>query len=594
MNVRETLKANFEPIYRSLYFPPAVICVAILAATVFGWQEAQKSLDQDVMSAVNSRIKTTEQSIRTHMDSYEEILRGGVGLFKGSNEVTREDWKNYIEAFDVSNKYQGVQGIGYAKVISAADVMAVTAYMRAQGVSDFSISPASPARDIYAAVLYLETIAAKNTPAAFGFDMYSEPTRQEAMLRAQDTMQPTITNRINLITTDTNDPSSGFNMYLPYYTPGRPTETAAQREAAIGGYVYAAFRANVFFKEVSQSADSDMAAFRIAVEGDMPGTNLYISDSFNKVNAEPGMVSFSRPFTIYSQTWNVQYVFDRHGLVSDEQLRRPASIIFAGLFAAFLIAMIVLLLLRARAHELTTQKERAVELAKDELLSLASHQLRTPATGVKQYVGMVLQGFTGDLTEEQRALLEKAYASNDRQLGIINEILHLAKIDAGRMIPARQETTIGELLTDVINEQRPDIEAAGHTLTLKLTKRPIILNIDAHMLRMAIENILSNAIKYTPPKGAISVRLYKDDSQAYIRIQDTGVGIEQGDVDKLFKQFSRLPNEMSQRVGGTGVGLYLAKHLVELQDGYIVVRSRPGKGSAFTITLPLTKRIENV
>jgi two-component system sensor histidine kinase VicK len=104
---------------------------------------------------------------------------------------------------------------------------------------------------------------------------------------------------------------------------------------------------------------------------------------------------------------------------------------------------------------------------------------------------------------------------------------------------------------------------------------------------MAIENILSNAIKYTPDGGVITVRLRHDENFAYIRIKDTGVGIASGDFDKLFKQFSRLSNEMSVRVGGTGIGLYLARHLVELHNGRIDVMSTPGKGSTFTVTLPL-------
>ena len=106
---------------------------------------------------------------------------------------------------------------------------------------------------------------------------------------------------------------------------------------------------------------------------------------------------------------------------------------------------------------------------------------------------------------------------------------------------------------------------------------------------MAIENLVSNAIKYTPAGGEIVIRVRRDDRAAYIKVKDTGVGIASGDIEKLFKQFSRLPNEMSLRVGGTGIGLYLAKHLVELHGGRIEVSSSPDHGSLFTIVLPLRK-----
>ena len=263
------------------------------------------------------------------------------------------------------------------------------------------------------------------------------------------------------------------------------------------------------------------------------------------------------------------------------------GILLFGTFTAAFISYIVLLLIRARARELSNQKEQAVEFAKDELLSLASHQLRTPATGVKQYVGMVLQGFAGRVPVAQRALLEKAYASNDRQLRIINEILHMAKIGAGRIVLAKQPTNINDLVTDVINEQRPDIEASRHSIAVKLSKQPLVLQVDVHMLRMAVENLLSNAIKYTLKGGHITVHTRADEDYAYISVSDTGIGIKAEDTDTIFQQFARLPNETSQQVSGTGIGLYLAKNLVQLHGGSVSVESRPGVGSTFLITLPL-------
>ncbi|MBX6334155.1 HAMP domain-containing histidine kinase [Candidatus Saccharibacteria bacterium] len=263
------------------------------------------------------------------------------------------------------------------------------------------------------------------------------------------------------------------------------------------------------------------------------------------------------------------------------------EILLLGTFTAALIAYIVLLLIRARGREMYLQKERAIKIAQDELLSLASHQLRTPATGVKQYVGMVLQGFAGEVPEAQRALLEKAYASNDRQLRIINEILHMAKIGTGRIVLAKKPINLNELVTDVVNEQRGDIEAAHHTLAMELPKQTIMLSADIHMLRMAIENLLSNAIKYTPRGGTITVRLYKEEGDVKIEIEDTGIGIKPEDIGKIFRQFVRLENEISQQVSGTGIGLYLAKNLVELHGGSVDVTSQPGLGSTFTISLPM-------
>lgn len=570
-------------VYRSLYFPPLIIAVAILIATGATWHSSRRALNQDILTAMNSHIGVTERAIRNDLQGYEEVLRGGVGFFRGSSEVTQDDWRNYISTYDVHTYYPSAQTIGFIKELPAVELAAFVAYMQSQ-IPDFQVTPAEPARDVYAPLTYAEAIAIKGTPS-YGLDMYSIDERKPALLEARDTGKVTLTKRVILRPSGETRTYPGFIMFTPYYALGAPTGTADERRAALEGYTYASFRSDLFFNKAIEATDANNRGFRITVAGNKDP--LYVSPRFDSLNKRADVIRVSRTFTAYGRSWNMEYAFDRVGIVSDVQLRRPSSVLLGGIFTSILIALVVFLLLRSRAQELAAQKEQAVELAKDELLSLASHQLRTPATGVKQYIGMVLQGFAGKVPKDQKALLEKAYASNDRQLSIINEILHLAKIDSGRIVLARQETDVNALVEDIVNEQQPDVVAAGHTLTVHLPKRPLILNIDGHTLRMAIENVLSNAIKYTPKGGAISVRLQRGEDVAYLRIRDTGIGIAPGDIDKLFKQFSRLPNEMSLRVGGTGIGLYLARHLVELHGGRIEVASTVGKGSTFTIILPL-------
>jgi signal transduction histidine kinase len=577
------------PFYRSLFFPPFVVALAIIVATVFGWRAAETSLDQDITSAAQARISTVEQAIQENLNSYEQILRGGVGLFQGSNEVTRDDWRNYLSAFKVEQNYPSIQSIGFARVLSASEIPSLVQYMASQGIRDFTIKPSpEPSREIFAPVIYVESTESNQSPI-FGFDMYSEPSRQAAAFEARDSGLISITPGIELHSTDPTPPI-GFKMYESYYDVGKPTQTVAERQAALRGYVFASFRSNVFFDEVAERTDNKAMGFYVTSKGEDPFGNLYESANFAKISKKSGVYTTTREQELYGQTWIIRYALDQHRLVSDPQLRRPEGILFFGIFSAILIGTIVLLLLRNRARELAVQKEHAVELAKDELLSLASHQLRTPATGVKQYLGMVLQGFAGKVPSNQRGLLEKAYTSNDRQLHIINDILHLAKIDAGRIVLAKQDINLNEFVTDIVNEQKPDIKTAKHKVKLELYRKPIITNADPHMLRMAIENLLSNAIKYTHQGGMITIRTHKSRSNVIVSIKDTGIGIDQADTDKIFQQFSRLPNEMSQQVGGTGIGLYLAKHLVELHDGRIEVHSTSGKGSTFTIILPTAKR----
>jgi len=144
---------------------------------------------------------------------------------------------------------------------------------------------------------------------------------------------------------------------------------------------------------------------------------------------------------------------------------------------------------------------------------------------------------------------------------------------------------LSELIVSVLEEQSEAIHEAEITLLHRLPKQAEVYA-DAHMMRMVVENLVTNAIKYTHPGGQVTVSLKSSSSNYDFIVKDTGVGIADDDVDKLFKQFSRIDNERSHLVSGTGVGLYLVKNLVELHGGDVSVKSKPSKGTTFTVTLP--------
>jgi PAS domain S-box-containing protein len=242
-------------------------------------------------------------------------------------------------------------------------------------------------------------------------------------------------------------------------------------------------------------------------------------------------------------------------------------------------------LLKEQNEQLTT-----LNTMKDEFIALTSHQLRTPATGVKQYVGMLMQGFAGELTPEQLQFLERAYASNERQLHIIDDILRVARVDLGQLEIHKQPHDLGQLLQDILEEQASQFKNHQLTLDSDLPSNPLLATVDANQLHMAIGNIIDNAIKYTPDSKRITVRLAKIQPKlAQIEIIDQGVGIAEADMAKLFQKFSRIANQRSVQVGGTGLGLYWSKRILELHDGTITATSQPDKGTSFTITIPLVR-----
>ncbi len=246
-------------------------------------------------------------------------------------------------------------------------------------------------------------------------------------------------------------------------------------------------------------------------------------------------------------------------------------------------------LLRQKARLLKIQNDelRQLNKSKEEFIALASHQLRTPATGVKQYVGMVLEGYAGELTPNQREFLERAYESNERQLSTINDLLQIARIDANKLELIKHPTNLRVLVESARREQERTFSRRGQTVKLDIQTAPLRAGVDKQRFRMVIDNLLDNASKYSPPGTTVVVAIHAEKNMARIEIRDQGVGIAKADFDKLFQKFSRIDNPVSIAVGGNGLGLYVVKKIVDAHDGTISVDSKINKGTTFTVRIPL-------
>lgn len=234
---------------------------------------------------------------------------------------------------------------------------------------------------------------------------------------------------------------------------------------------------------------------------------------------------------------------------------------------------------------LQNEQLMAVNQSKDEFIALASHQLRTPATGVKQYLSLLLEGYTEPLTDDQRTFIERAYENNERQLQIVDEILRVTQVDLNKIILHPTRVNVVAILEEEIASLRGKFEAKKQTVKFLKPKSPIIITTDITQMRSVIDNLLENASNYSPSKTTITVQAKKN-KKVSISIEDEGVGISTQDMSKLFQKFSRLDNPLSTHVNGTGLGLYISKRIIELQGGTIKVNSKPNEGSRFTIEVP--------
>jgi PAS domain S-box-containing protein len=230
--------------------------------------------------------------------------------------------------------------------------------------------------------------------------------------------------------------------------------------------------------------------------------------------------------------------------------------------------------------------EIALEKAKDEFVAIASHQLRTPATAVKQYVGLLLDGYAEQLTDKQKVFLERAYESNERQLHIVQEILKISQLDLQTVVLKLDLHDVRDIAKEAADSLQSNLKKRNQKLIFELPRQPVFANVDADQIRVAIENLLENASNYTWKDKTITLGVVQTKDKIKIIVKDQGVGIDKADFRHLFQKFSRVPNALSVETGGTGLGLYWASKIVELHSGTIEVKSDPGKGSRFSIVLP--------
>lgn len=229
-----------------------------------------------------------------------------------------------------------------------------------------------------------------------------------------------------------------------------------------------------------------------------------------------------------------------------------------------------------------------VDKVKSEFVLLVSHQLRTPATAVKGFLSLLTDYDSKNLTADQRKTISSAYEENERQIKLINEILAVAQVEAGEIELDKQPTEIFGVLQDILAEQQLAMAAREQTaqLTVRSHHIPKLL-IDAEKVRIAIENIIHNASKFSPDKAVIEVelKLKRANHEVQIIVRDHGPGIAHSDLDKLFRKFSRISSPGTIKTEGTGLGLYLAKRLIDMHGGSITVDSTAGKGTVFIVSL---------
>lgn len=534
-----------------------------------------------------NRVQENVQHLKEHMLLYENVLRSGVGFFYGSDKVTRNDWHNFIEAVDIKTNYPGMQGIGFSMMLKPTEVPLIEQKMRQDWFDSFELKPKGK-RQKYSAILYLEPVDKRNKEA-IGYDMFSEPTRREAMQMARDTGLPAITRKVRLVQEIGTDVQAGMLMYLPVYKKGRKTDTIDERRKALKGFVYSPFRMNDMINK--SGIQNSIMNLKIYDSKDMSDEHL-LYDSFQAYSKDAKYKCF-KALKIHNLTWHIRFSstpkFD-----ASTSSPYPLYITVAGMVINFLLLFIILALIKSleklqlqakKNKEQTSYMLHQSRLAQmGEMVSMIAHQWRQPLSSISVISGtllidIVMEKYDQKFFSEQLESIDKL---SQHLSSTIDDFRDFFKTEKKKKMVTTKKIIDETLLIigssfesksiELIIKQNDDAKIYTHVNEVK----QVVLNILKNSEEALVEN------KKPDPK--IWIDWHLDDEYMHISIEDNAGGIPDKIINSVFEPYFSTKLDKD----GTGLGLYMSKTIVEEHCGGILSVSNTENGAKFEISLPVS------
>lgn len=333
------------------YVLPLLFSLVITSGSFFFAYIVNDVLHQQYMATFQNETIRITQQIENRLALYENALQGGIGLFSASNDVTRDEWKTYVDSTNVMNNTPGIQGIGYAVVVPSSTKEAFEQQVREEGFPDFVITPAGE-RELITSILYLEPFDARNQ-RAFGYDMFSESNRRLAMSYARDSGETGLSGKITLLQETNTDIQPGFLMYVPLYDQPELLKTVSDRREHLKGFVYAPFRAGEFMKSVLFDNPTTL------------GIQLY--DGLQETGLDKSLYQSAQVYTkdlvhydeirFGNRVWTIEYSTPPHYAQDIIRQYAPQAIIVLGVILGILLYIVM--------YVSATQRERAISIARE-------------------------------------------------------------------------------------------------------------------------------------------------------------------------------------------------------------------------------------
>jgi signal transduction histidine kinase len=606
-----------------------------LALTLLATYYASRTIQLRARAHFENATLQARATLRARFEVYDALLHGAAGFIAVEDQITREQFRKYIDRLRILQNYPGVQGIAFAPRVPSPDKERLIAAMVQQGDEHFRIWPTSEAADFYP-VLYIEPQSPRNEMAV-GYDMQTEAMRRAAMERARDTGDTAASGKVTLAQETEFPKQPGFLIYCPVYQGGVTPETVEERRKQLQGFAFGVFRATDLFASLFQ--DETM------------GTELEIFDGtrtdpadllFRSAEKTTGNVPFRKTFEeiasldICGRTWTARFFA--------QPAAEGAWIVLSLLFGGAILSLIMFYLTSAEARARRAAERSAAQLQLSELalreseerlrryatelehrvaertanlaqsiqslegvLYHVAHDLRAPLRSMASFTGILLDEYAANLDERGHDYAQRISQAAQRMDRLVQDLLAYGRL-GHTAVPVSQVSLEAEIQS-VLDRFSEEIEDRGALVEVCPPLPPVKAN--AAILNQILSNLLSNALKFIRPDTRPHLRICAEETTSrmesaiakhngvpsldvklsaldgkFVRlwIEDNGIGISPEYHERIFRMFERLHGVGAYP--GTGIGLAIVRKGVERMGGRVGVESASGVGSRFWVELP--------
>jgi signal transduction histidine kinase/integral membrane sensor domain MASE1 len=559
-----------------------------LVVTLVAWKQLTYHTFDKARTQFENTVLENERAFNYRLDSFEQTLLSGIGLFSGSADVTRSEWRAFASALRVSDRFPGVRGIGFIEMVPKAEIDTFLRGVRADGAPDFKIHPEGG--DDFMIIKYMEPEAPNQ--AALGMNVASETGRDNAAWKSADTGEAALTPRITLV--QDKKKTAGFALMLPFYHADTLLETVEQRRQALIGWISAPFNSDAFMGGLSlaQGRDFDLAVYDSVDEND---DSLLYSTAPPRARPE---FTLRKEVEVKQRKWHFVWrstpAFERKSASNEPFIILISGLLFTGLFGLLLVMLgrrneTVERMVEMRTAELT---EREANLAQviDKLTQsnaelerfayVVSHDMQEPIRAVANFSSLLWHQYENKLDPGGKKYLTIITDSARRLQAMVSDLLEYARV--GQSARAHERIDANLLMQYVLDNLKVSIDE--HDAVVAYENLPTFMGYPVQFMSL-MQNLINNAIKYQPAGARPQVVVTAADQGDHFlfAVRDNGIGIDPANAEKIFEPFKRLHSY--QDYNGTGLGLAVARKIVDNHGGRIWVESKPGEGSTFFFTV---------